>query len=732
MIDKYLNKLEFNEIRNKLSLYCNTFIGKNIANDLMPYSDKEKVFRYTEETDEAIRLFSSIGNFKVDEIIDLTLIIKKLESGTYLNAKDLLDIANLLKASRSLTSYYKQSEIELKFICQYFDELYSNLEVEKKIFSSIISENEIADEASKNLSSIRRNKKNLEASIKDKLNHLLHSNEYSKYIMDQVITIRNNRFVLPIKEEYQSQVKGFIHDTSSSGSTVYIEPMVIFEMNNKIGSLIVEENKEIERILENLSKLLFPITDNLKNTNNLVGILDFISAKASFAIDYECTKPQISDYIEFKGARHPLISKEKVVPIDIELGKSFTTLVITGPNTGGKTVSLKTIGLLCAMAQAGLCIPVLEGSHIKVFDNIFADIGDEQSIEESLSTFSSHITNIVQIIKTFTQNSLILVDELGSGTDPIEGASLAISLLEYFHAGKCFTMATTHYHEIKNYCITNNGFENASCEFDLSTLKPTYHLLLGIPGKSNAFEISKKLGISDDIINRASSLISKPDTDIETLMKNIYDDRAEIEKQKIEIEKNLVQVQNLRKELEKENNDKLIKEQEKLEQTKREAKEILLDAKNKASDAIKELNKTTDTKKANYIRNELNSSINKISSNDLDLSVLLQLNNQYKNDKPVENKKSGKVHISNNKSQNISTEINLIGENVAPAVEILDKYLDNCKMAHLHQVRVVHGKGTGKLRQGIHEYLKKSKYVASFHIADYGEGDFGVTIVNLK
>lgn len=732
MIEKYLNKLEFNHICNMLSEYCQTFLGKNFSVNLIPYTDYDEVNRYLNETNEAASLVSSNGSFPVGEILDLNIYFKNLQSNTSLSSKALLEMANLLKVSRNLIDYHKNIDFELHYLKDYFENLYSNLDIEHKIFTSIISENEFSDNASSTLLSIRKSRKSLEVGIKEKLNHILHSNEYSKYIMDQVITIRNNRYVIPVKEEYKSKIKGFVHDTSASGSTVYIEPVAIFDMNNKISNLIIEENKEIERILENLTSLLFPITDNLMNSYKLVGILDFILAKAKFMIDYNCSKPEIENYIDLKQARHPLISKDNVVPIDVILGKDFNTLVITGPNTGGKTVTLKTVGLLCTMAQAGICIPVNDGSKIKIFDNIFADIGDEQSIEQSLSTFSSHITNIVQIINKFTENSLILVDELGSGTDPLEGANLAISLLEYFNNKKAFTIATTHYHEIKNYCITHNGFENASCEFDLATLKPTYHLLLGIPGKSNAFEISKKLGISDEIINRASMLISKPDTDIETLMKDIYDDKIEIEKEKREIEKNLSQIEILRKDLENQNNEKLAKEQENIEKAKREAKDILISAKEKSSEVIRELNNIHDVKKANSIRNELNDSINKINENELDLSVLLKLNNQYDNSKKADNKNSGKVHISNNQSKNISTEINLIGENVASAVEILDKYLDNCKMAHLHQVRVVHGKGTGKLREGIHSYLKKSKYVDSFNIAGYGEGDYGVTIVNLK
>lgn len=751
MINKYLDKLEFNIIVESISNNCHTFIGKSIANKLEPSTNTEKVSSMLNETSEACELIHSLGGFPLEFIDDLSLPIKKLESSIPLNAKFLLNMANVLKNSRELDSYYKEgknsnAEIELNYLSRYFDNLYVNKNIEDKIFFSIISENEISDNASSKLASIRRNKKNLEAQIKTKLNSIIHSNAYSKYLMDSVVTIRNDRYVIPVKDEYKSFVKGFVHDTSSSGSTVYIEPIAIFEMNNAVNNLIIDENREIDIILENLSNLLYPIVDFLKETLNSIGMIDFIVSKAKFSIDNDCVMPKIDNYVDLKNARHPLISKETVVPTSIYLGvsknsekdnskKYFRTLVITGPNTGGKTVTLKTVGLLCAMAQAGLHIPAKDGSTIKVFDNIFADIGDEQSIAESLSTFSSHITNIVQILDTFTENSLILVDELGSGTDPIEGASLAISLIEYFHKRGAFTIATTHYHEMKTFCISHNGFENASCEFDIKNMKPTYHLLIGIPGKSNAFAICRRIGISDDIINRASLLISKPDTDIETLLKQIYDTKKQIEDEKIEIDKNLNQVKTLRKSLENESSNRLAHEQEKVEKAKAEAREILINAKEEANSIINELSHTKDVKKANNLRNQLNDSIKDTKSESgLDLSVLLKLNDKDANklDKSKANKNKSSSYIQNRKAMSVSTEINLLGETVDIAIDILEKYLDNCKMAGLHQVRVVHGKGTGKLREGIHRYLKKSKYVKNFYIAPYGEGDYGVTIIELK
>ncbi len=724
-----LDKLEFNNIRENLAKYTQTFEGKNLAFSIEPSSKTMEVKSWINETNECLQVRNIKGELPISQIDDVSFLIKSLKSSLSLSAKGLLEMSNILRTARELTEYIKDLESPLPTLKDYFSMLYSNKDIENKISSCIISEDIIADNASQKLYSIRNSKKVLESDIKNKLNQVMHSN--SKYIMDQVITIRDGRYVIPVKDEYKSFVKGFIHDTSSSGSTVYIEPMAVFEINNKINNLSLEENKEIERILSELSGLLFPIVYQIEKDIEVTSKLDFINAKAKLAIEMEANLPIISNEINLIKARHPLIPKDKVVPIDIYVGKDFTTLVITGPNTGGKTVSLKTVGLLCLMAQSGLFIPAGENSTIKIFENIFADIGDEQSIEQSLSTFSSHMTNIVKIVEKVNDKSLVLVDELGSGTDPIEGANLALALLEYFHNQGAITVATTHYHEIKNYCITHDGFENASCEFDIEKLEPTYHLLIGIPGKSNAFAISKRLGLKQSILERANNLMEKPDTDVETLMKEIYDDRISIENLKKEEEKNLNQVTLLRKSLERQVSDRLAHEEEKVEKAKKQAREILQDAKDEANKVIRELSSLSskDLKKANKLRNKLNSDLKEtVSSSGLDLSVLLKLNNQETN------KPSGKanVHIENTASKNISSEINLIGENVDTAIMALDKYLDNCTMAHLKQVRVIHGKGTGKLREGIHNYLKKSKYVSSYRIAGYGEGDYGVTIVELK
>ena len=727
-----LDKLEFNAIREKVANFAYTHEGKNLVMNLEPSSNSLEVSHFLAETSDAINAIHIKGNFPISNIDDFSLWIKILKSGSALSSKSLLDLCSILRISRELLDYYKDFEISLSSLDDYFSMLYSNKDIEKKISSSIISEDVISDDASSKLFSIRKTKKSLEADIKLKLNSFIHSSTYSKYIMDPVVTIRDSRYVIPVKEEYRSFVKGFIHDTSASGSTVYIEPMAVFEMNNKINNLTLDENKEIERILKSLTDLLYPIANYIEKDIDLISKLDFISARARFAIETNSTLPILSDEINLIKARHPLIPNEKVVPIDIYVGKNFSTLVITGPNTGGKTVSLKTVGLLCLMAQSGLFIPANENSKVKVFDNIFADIGDEQSIAESLSTFSSHMTNIVKVVQVVNNNSLVLVDELGSGTDPIEGANLALALLEYFHNKGAITIATTHYHEIKNYCITHDGFENASCEFDIEKLEPTYHLLIGIPGKSNAFAISKRLGLPNEILDRATNLMNKPDVDLETLMKEIYDDKVTIQHLKEEEEKNLNQVQTLRKSLENEVSSKLANEEKKIEQARKEARNILLNAKEEANQIIKELSSlnSNDLKKANMLRSNLNDSLKETTPNNngLDLSVLLKLNNQ-ETIKPTNN---SKVHINNTASKSVSPEINLLGENVDTAIEILDKYLDNCSLAHLKQVRVIHGKGTGKLREGIHSYLKKCKYVKQYRIAGFGEGDYGVTIVELK
>ena len=778
MNSKYIKTLEYDKVIHKLSTYCKTYIGKENAANLLPSFEKNSVASLLEITKEAISLVYRKGSIPLSDIPNITLPIKNLESSGILSAFSLLNIARFFKISREVKEYFFASEVsnnninldEYHKLYDLFDLLYTNKNIEEKIFSIILDENTIADDASPKLNALRKQSKKLEQDVRDKLNSFIHSSTYSKYIMEPIVTIRSDRYVVPIKEEYRSQVKGFIHDVSSSGSTVFVEPISVFELNNEIANLKVEEEIEIEQILSDLSAMLYDHVDVLKNNISIFGDLDLAFAKACYSIELDGILPQINEdkYINLISARHPLIDKNAVVPIDIAIGKDYSTLVITGPNTGGKTVSLKTTGLLLLMAYSGIFIPAKEGSLIYVFDDIFADIGDEQSIQENLSTFSSHITNIVEITQNVTSHSLVLLDELGSGTDPIEGANLAISTLKYFFDLGATTMCTTHYQELKNYCLVTEGFQNASCEFDVEHLKPTYKLLIGIPGKSNAFAISKKLGLDSKILDMANSLMKNNDISIEELMKNIYDNKIAIEKEKEKIEKNSAQIEMLRTSLEKENANQKEKQNKIIEDAKKEARDIISSAKEKANAVIKELNNMdkSDLAKANNLRNTLNDELKEFSPNTsdsgLNLDVLRELNNKFslKNSSlGLENKKGKNNHnnSSNNsktssssdsnlkstysvsfikgekfKSQTISSEINVIGMNVEEATFEIDKYLDDCAISKLSTVRIVHGKGTGKLREGIHQFLKKNPHVKSFRLGTFGEGEMGVTIVELK
>lgn len=788
MLQKYLYKLEYNKILEKVCDCCKTYIGKELVSSLLPSSNKDLVKKQLEETNSALTLLIRKGEPSIFNIANIDLWIKHLESYNFLSATALLEVANVLKTSRCLHEYFfSDKDFDLSgfaILEDLFSMLYYNKSIEDIIFTSIIDENTIADDASKTLSSLRRNKRKLEQEIRDKLSSFTHSSAYSKYLMDSIITIRNDRFVIPVKEEFRNNISGTILDISASGSTVYVEPSIIFELNNKINSIKIEENIEIEKILKNLSLKLLPIANNLKLTLETIGKIDCIFAKAKFSKNIDGICPIINDKKEIYlyGARHPLIDPASVVPIDVSLGKDYKSLLITGPNTGGKTVTLKTTGLLCSMACSGILIPTKENSSIYVFDNIFVDIGDEQSIQDSLSTFSSHILNIIDILSMATPNSLILLDELGSGTDPVEGSSLAISILEYFYNLGSLTICTTHYPELKKYALVHDGFENASSDFDIENLCPTYKLLIGVPGKSNAFAISKKLGLPEEILNNANKLVKKEDLSIENLLKSIYDDKIAIEKEKEKIMQNSNQIELLKKSLERDNS-KLDKEANSIiSDAKLKARNILLDAKEEANEVIKELNnKSTNVKTANSIRNKLNSSINELSELDnvktsnsltnenvyigqevfyaklnsngtilslpnksnevklqigsMNMNVKLEDLTSLKSSRVSSNSgynKPSSISFSNNKAQSISSEINVIGLNVDQAIPIIDKYLDDCSMANLEQARIVHGKGTGKLRIGIHNFLKKHPHVKSFRLGTFGEGEMGVTIVYLK
>ncbi|MBR2857612.1 endonuclease MutS2 [bacterium] len=792
-MEKYYLKLELDKIIQELENYCVTSVGKENLKDLKPSFNSTNVKHLLSETSQALNLQSEIGKNPISQIDDFKEIHKQLDSQMFLSCSNLLAVAHILKVSRELKNYYSniQSKDNYSDLDSYFSSLYTNNSLEDRIFRSILDENTVADEASSALKSIRRKKQNLVATIKESLNKMVHSS-FSKYVMDEIVTVRNDRYVIPVKIEYKDNVKGFVHDISFSGSTVFIEPTSIFDMNNQIQNLQIEENIEIENILKNISSNLIPICDNISNSVESIKNLDVIFAKANYSIEHKCTKPLINDkkIINLKSARHPLIDSNNVVPVSIEIGSKYSSLIITGPNTGGKTVSLKTTGLLCLMAYLGLFIPVDEGSSLFVFDNVFADIGDEQSIQESLSTFSSHMLNIIDIYNKATDKSLILVDELGSGTDPIEGANLAISILKYFHKIGAITLATTHYPEIKNYALVTDGFENASSEFDIENLKPTYRLLIGIPGKSNAFAITKRLGMPEEILNDAKSMMKNDNINIEELLKNIYDDKIEIEKEKDKIKKNSSQIDTLRKSLEEKTNALNVRETEIIEKAKIQSREMLLKAKQNANSIISELNelKTTTTntslKNANKLRSQLNEQIKDLyqtnninsSENETDLNpeslttgmnvfvksfnksgiilgkpnssneVLTQIGNIKINVKISDltidttitkkynnsNNKTGKTSRNNLKSKTVSTEINVIGQNVDEATFIIDKFLDDASLAGLKTVRIVHGKGTGKLRKGIHEFLTNHPHVANFRLGIFGEGEMGVTIVEIK
>ncbi len=753
---KYLEVLEYNKIINFLNKYCKTYIGKENLSTLKPKFDKSSVSNLLFQTNEAVNLKIRKGSFPIDEIPDISLWITQLKGYSILSPKALLEITAILKVSRYLKEYFFTDEnfdtSDFPILTHFFLSLYTNKGIEEKISSIILDDNTISDNASSTLLSIRNQIKKSEQEIRDKLNSFIHSNTYSKYIMEPIITIRNDRYVIPIKSEYKNTVKGLIHDISSSGSSVFIEPISVFDLNNKISSLKVEENIEIEKILKNLSDMLYDYCEPITNNLHIIGELDLIFAKANYSIDINGVLPIINDnkYVNFIKARHPLIPKEKIVPINISIGDKFTSLVITGPNTGGKTVTLKTFGLMLLMAYSGIFIPCSENSSIYIFDNIFADIGDEQSIQESLSTFSSHISNIVEITNTATSNSLILLDELGSGTDPIEGANLAISILQFFHNLGSIALSTTHYQELKNFCLLTDGFENASSEFDIDNLQPTYNLLIGIPGKSNAFAISRKLGLNTDILDTAKSLVNEDDTSIEELMKSIYDDKIQIEKEREEIHKNLVQIQTLRKSLENDKNSLKKRERELLDNAKNEARNIVLSAKEEANSIIKKLNKieksssnnANNLTSANRLRNELNDKLQDINNsgdnkNTLNLEILKTLNtkNSMKNNTLDKQTSKGNISFNKNdkyKSKNISPEINVIGLNVDDALFVIDKYIDDCVIAKLSPIRIVHGKGTGKLRNGIHQYLKSNSSVKSFRLGTFGEGEMGVTVVELN
>ena len=774
----YLEKLEFNKIKNTLSSYAQTNNGKKMCLDLYPSSNKEKVQKALDETTEAVALIYRKGNLPLETIGDISTYILNLKNQNFLSSKALLELATLLKTSKILKNYYFEKELnQTNSLTNYFDHLYTNPSIEEKIFSAIIDENTFDDRASNALYKIRQQMRNTKKEIKNKLQSLLNS----KYLQEPIVTIRQDRFVVPVKSEYQTEIKGFIHDTSSTGSTVFVEPISVFDLNNQLSELKNQENIEIEKILQILSSLFFDITNELENNFNLITILDFIFAKAKYSKELDCNCPKINNdkLIYLKNAKHPLLDQNIAVPITLEIGKTFSILLITGPNTGGKTVTLKTVGLLTAMAQSGMHIPASDESSIYLFDNIFADIGDEQSILESLSTFSSHMTHIISILNEATSNSLVLVDELGSGTDPIEGASLALSILEYFKKHNITVLATTHYHELKEYALLTDGVENASCEFNLETLSPTYRLLIGVPGKSNAFAISQKLGLKQEILENAKKRINSDTAKTEDLLKEIYDSKALIESEKEKTLQYSNKIEKLKQKLENETTDLEEHKKEYLQKAKQEAREILLSAKQEANDIIKEMEaEKNNSKNLNALRNKLTSKLHEVNqSPDSNLeetttldesqikpgaivfvpkfnkngTVLSYPNQSKKFNIQIDNIKTtltpSQITIAKNTEtkkeiitkkqsmftpKNVKTELNVIGMNIEESIFLVDKFLDEAAVAKLETVRIVHGKGTGILGKGIQKYLRSHPHVKSYRYGIFGEGEMGVTVVEIK
>jgi len=788
--EKALRILEYNKIIDMLCENTVSAMGRDIAADLKPSTDLNEIKELLQETTEAVGLLLKKGNIPIGGVQDIRVPLKKVKLGSTLEPGELLRIADTLRAARRLKSFMNDGRGEESFpiIEYYIETLAPYRNIEDRISSAIVSEEEISDNASPQLHTIRRKIKDRTASMREKLNHMISSAAYQKYLQEPIITVRGDRHVIPVKQEFRVNVPGIVHDQSASGATLFIEPMAIVEMNNDIKQLKLDEENEIERILKELTALIDEKFDSIKTNMELLATLDFIFAKGKFALELRCTEPAINSrgIVNIKKARHPLLKAEVVVPIDIYVGESFNTLVITGPNTGGKTVTLKTIGLLTLMAQSGLHIPAADYSEVAVFDEVFADIGDEQSIEQSLSTFSSHMTNIVSILENVTPNSLVLFDELGAGTDPTEGAALAMSILELLHKRGIRTAATTHYSELKVYALSTEGICNASVEFDVATLRPTYRLLIGIPGKSNAFEISRKLGLPDAIIKRAKEFISQDDVKFEDLIKSLEDDKKKAEEErdmaarlKFELEKSKVEMDRKLEKLEAQR-DRMVREaqSEALEivrRSKEEAEELIKDLReaisreNEERAAMIEKSRLKVRQREDELEERLGESLFKKTSSappkdirigmpvhivnlDQKGSVLtlpdgegnlmvqagiMKINVNIKNLKIAEEvkekpKKSGSVKVSSAKARAVATQIDLRGQTLDEALINVDKYLDDAYLGSLPQVTIIHGKGTGVLRAGIMQLLKSHSHVKSYRSGGFGEGGIGATIVEIK
>ena len=801
MNEKALKTLEYTKIIDQLTEYASTEMGKQMCRELQPSCDLGTIRQSQTETTDALTRVRMKGSLSFGGVKDVRGSMKRLEIGSSLGIPELLAVSSLLTVAARAQSYGRHEKSE-EFPDDSLDERFRALDpltpVNNEIKRCLPSEDEVSDDASPGLAKVRRSMKIVGGRVHTQLNSILNSSR--TYLQDAVITMRDGRYCLPVKAEYKSQVPGMVHDQSSTGSTVFIEPLAIVKLNNELRELEIQEKREIEFVLAALSSQLMPYTDAILSDLSILAELDFIFAKAALSRHYNCVEPKFNNkrYINIKDGRHPLLNPKQVVPINIWVGDSFVLLIVTGPNTGGKTVSLKTVGLFTLMGQSGLHIPAFEGSELAVFDNVFADIGDEQSIEQNLSTFSAHMTNIVSILNEADANSLCLFDELCSGTDPTEGAALAIAVLNFLHNMTCRTIATTHYSELKVFALTAPGVENACCEFNVETLRPTYRLLIGIPGKSNAFAISRKLGLPDYIIDEAKNQMEQKDESFEDLLANLENSRVTIEKEREEIASYKQEIETLKNRLQQKEERFSEQKEKMLSKAREEAQKILQDAKDTADQTIRNINKLA---KSSGVNKELEAERTKLRGKIQDVDKKLAVKKTAAPKKAVSAKKlrlgdtvrvlsmnlkgtvsslpnakgdlyvqmgilrslvnirdlemveeasitgpglsgthtggsrgsgSGSSKIKMSKSFSVSPEINLIGMTVDEAIPVLDKYLDDAYLAHLPQVRVVHGRGTGALKAGVHRHLKKLSYVKEYRLGEFGEGDTGVTIVTFK
>lgn len=787
MNERSIKVLELNSIKTMLENNCSSSLGKELAMKLMPVTDLQQVIELQKETSEAQGILLKKGSIPFGAFYDLKEQYKKANIGSTLEPKSLLKIAESMSCARRVKNFLKDFE-EALYMKAKAEALTVTKDIEDAIFNAIISEEEISDNASPELKKIRKTIINNQEQIRSKINHIISSQTYSKYLQDSIVTTRQDRFVVPIKVEYRSNFPGIVHDSSASGATLFIEPMAIVELNNSLRELRGKEREEIERVLNELTCMVGEYSDGLTLNQEILKELDFIMAKGKLSVEIKAIEPSINQdgIIDLRNARHPLIDKKIVVPSNIRIGKSYKTLVITGPNTGGKTVTLKTVGLLSLMMQSGLHVPCDYGSSMCIFKNIYADIGDEQSIEQSLSTFSSHMTHIVKILNEIEDSSLVLFDELGAGTDPLEGAALAISILEKVKHIGSLCIATTHYSELKNYALTNTGVENASVEFDIATLSPTYKLLIGIPGKSNAFEISKKLGLSEDVINRAKGLLKHENVEMEEILKQLEEQKRAAEKDRQEARgihlkaKELDEKTKLKEEKTKSQKERIIND------AKKEAQKLLKEAKLESDNLIKELrnlknleDKSQLNKEIEKVREQIKGSLGGLSFKEeiIDIKAsfnqsienavigedvyvpsfgkqgqilsiddnkkealvqlgIMKINLPYKalqepKKEIKEVKRTGAGKILKEKAQNIKTEVDVRGLDLENALVEVEKYVDNAYLSGVPRITIIHGVGTGVLKKGIKEWLRPYKHMKS-RDGVYGEGGQGVTIIEFQ